>query len=83
MTNTDALGPTTCPTCLRDINAVNGCEPNHAHDYGLEPDWNDAAIPERCRDCGAGIGRAHHVPGCVVARCKRCGEQATFCRHQP
>jgi hypothetical protein len=80
VTDTDFTGPT-CPTCRLDINAVAGCQPNTAYDYGLEPALLDAAVPETCRDCAAHIGKPHHVPGCVVACCKRCGDQATFCGH--
>jgi hypothetical protein len=72
-----------CPTCERVIGAGVGCNPNHAYVYGTEPWVSDLDGPllDICRDCGTGRIEPHHVPGCMVATCRICDDQATFCEH--
>jgi hypothetical protein len=73
-----------CPTCDRPLDGT-GCDPNHAYLYGLEPWANDFDEPldTVCRDCGVRRLEPHHVPGCMIATCRTCEDQATFCEHQP
>jgi hypothetical protein len=76
--------PVICPTCDRALDGT-GCNPNHAYLYATEPWANDPDIDQAdtCRSCGVRRHEPHHVPGCVVATCRTCDDQATFCDHLP
>jgi hypothetical protein len=72
---------TVCGYCDQEMLEVDGCTTDwDTIAYGLEPELDGVAVlrPERCRDCGARLGRSHH-PRCCVAACSLCGGQAISC----
>lgn len=50
---------------------------NHDEDCLMGPgDPHDR--PQRCRDCGVGIG-SMHAPDCIIEQCPHCGGQYVSC----
>jgi len=49
--------------------------------YGKETAWELYKITpeENCRDCGAPLGKYHHLK-CCVEQCPVCGEQWITCK---
>ena len=79
-----------CRTCLKDMRAVDGCQPNiygaggnkHGRikvgDAGDMYEDVDGGAGFRCTDCGAKHGFPHHV-GCDCESCPVCGGQMLSC----
>jgi hypothetical protein len=68
----------TCDTCRQPMDG-RSCTDERAWPWGVEPGWPVGEIPaEACRDCGTPVGGNHH-PGCCVAICRICGDQALAC----
>jgi hypothetical protein len=72
--------------CTPAAVAVAGRAPN-TYLYGTEPPLMELeagsppfVVPCLCRDCGVDRLEMHH-PGCVVAWCRDCDDQAFGCDH--
>jgi len=87
--------PPTCPWCHQLLWDGRGCTaeaiaaarwPPNTYLYGTEPavleieaEPGGAVLPD-CYDCGVGRLELHH-PGCTVAVCRDCDDQAFGCPH--
>jgi hypothetical protein len=76
------LRPPRCPDCGQQYRQAPTCTNAHpnVYVYGTEPKWAELRITpaDQCRDCGVQI-TGHHHPGCCVADCIVCVDQALIC----
>jgi hypothetical protein len=91
----ETVQPPTCPWCGQLLLAAVGCTaeaiavagwPPRTYVYGTEPGLVEIeaesgdGVPPECDDCGAHRLELHH-PGCCVAVCRDCDDQAFGCEH--